>query len=256
MPDDQDDLAERARRGDLDAATLALAEQAIRSDPSDARARVIAARCFEAAGELDDAAAQLDEVLAMDPRHTVAHNRRERISKQLAARKLAEATLAEGRQRLIESAERAKDAERDIDFQIEARRLLAREDHTPEALCALAAALRRRRDYGASLQTYDQARLLDASPRTNPMAFTGRAAVLRDLRRWSESEAQSLQVLEHHPRSRHALSGLAALYLDIYETDHDNDRHADAERIIDQLPASAAHALRARLISLPRRRSR
>jgi Tfp pilus assembly protein PilF len=67
MPDDRDDLAERAQRGDLDAATLALAEQAIRSDPSDARARVIAARCFEAAGELDDAAAQLDEVLAMDP---------------------------------------------------------------------------------------------------------------------------------------------------------------------------------------------
>jgi hypothetical protein len=162
---------------------------------------------------------------------------RERIGKQLAARKLAEAVLAEGKQRLIESAERAKDAERDIDFQIEARRLLAREDHTAAhtaaALCALAAALRRRRDYGASLQTYDQAR-----------------------RRWPESEAQSLQVLAQHPRSTHALSGLAALYLDIYEIEQDNDRRADAEGIIDQLPASAAHALRARLISLQRRRSR
>lgn len=246
------DLSERVKRGDLDAATLALAEQVIREDPSDLSALVIASRCSEAGGDLHAAAAQLETVLARDPRHVVACNRRERLRKQIHERNRAEMLLAAGRDRLIIEAERAKSEERDIDFQIEARRLLARTDATPAAWCALGAALRRRRDYGGALRAYGEARQMADSAQENPMAYTGLAAVMRDLRRRSESEALAQQVLEHHPRSPWALKVLAGLGMDIVEAGGDRTRLDEVQKIIDQLPVSERHELHARLASLQR----
>jgi len=227
------EIKRRVDRGELDASTLALAEQMIEREPASRFGYVIASRCLEADGRLEDALARLDQVLARYPGDMAARNRRADLLRRIAARERAEHLLTDGGVgRLKDEADAAKTAEREIDFQIEARRILVREDGTTGAICALGAALRHRKDFGAALAAYDEARQLDDSPNTNDIAYVGLAAVLRDLKRTREADDLARQALAYHPTSTHALSVVAAICLDDCEAHRDRARLTEAEQLI------------------------
>lgn len=246
-------LRERLAHGQLGDATLTLAEDAIARDPTDAFARIVRSRCLQAAGRLEDAVGQLDVVLQHDADDSVARNRRASLVKQLAARERAQRMLAEeGSAALLTAANDAKSAEREIDFQVEARRLLVGDRKTIEALCALGAALRVRRDYGAALLTYAEARELDQSPQRNSMTWVGLAGVLRDLRRRREAEDLARQVLAVTPSDPHARAVLAALCMDDYEQHQDSARLDESEALIRPLRGDVFFSLQGRLAALRR----
>ncbi len=246
-------LRDRLAQGQLDDATLTLAEDAIARDPTDAYARIVCSRCLEAAGRLEDAVNQLDAVLQHAANDSVARNRRASLLKQLAARERAQRTLAdEGSGALLSAANDAKSAEREIDFQVEARRLLVGDRKTIEALCALGAALRVRRDYGAALLAYAEARELDESPQRNSMTWVGLAGVLRDLRRRREAEDLARQVLAVAPSDPHARAVLAAICMDDYEQHQDSARLDESEALIRPLRGDVYFSLQGRLAALRR----
>jgi tetratricopeptide (TPR) repeat protein len=246
-------LRDRAARGQLDEATLTLAEEALARDPTNAFARIVCSRCLEAAGRLHEAVSQLDAVLQRDADDSVARNRRASLLKQLAARERAQRILAdEGSVGLLAAANDAKAAEREIDFQVEARRLLVAEGETIKALCALGAALRVRRDYGAALLAYTEARELDESPQSNSMTWVGLAGVLRDLRRLREAEHLAREVLTVEPRDAHARAVLAAICMDDYEQHHDPARLDESEALIRPLQGDIYFSLQGRLAALRR----
>jgi tetratricopeptide (TPR) repeat protein len=239
--------------GQLDDVTLALAEEAIARDPTDAFARVVCSRCLEAAGRLEEAVTQLDAVLQHDAKDSVARNRRAGLLKQLAARERAQRMLAhEGSGALLSAANDAKSAEREIDFQVEARRLLVAERKTIEALSALGAALRVRRDYGAALLAYSEAREIDQSPKRNSMTWVGLAGVLRDLRRRHEAQDLARQVLAVVPSEPHARAVLAAICMDDYEQYQDASRLDESEALIRPLRGDVYFSLQGRLAALRR----
>jgi tetratricopeptide (TPR) repeat protein len=158
----------------------------------------------------------------------------------------------EGSDALLSAANDAKSAEREIDFQVEARRLLVAERKTIEALCALGAALRVRRDYGAALLAYNEARALDESPQRNSMTWVGLAGVLRDLRRRREAEDLARQVLAVAPNDPHAHAVLAAICMDDYEQHQDASRLDEAEALIRPLRGDVYFSLQGRLAALRR----
>jgi tetratricopeptide (TPR) repeat protein len=247
-------LRDRVARGQLDPETLKLAEEALAGDPTDAFARVVCSRCLEATGRLQEAVSQLEAVIERDADDSVARNRRSNLLKQIAAHERAQRILAEhGSDGLLTAANDAKAAEREVDFQVEARRLLVADEGTIPALCALGAALRQRRDYGAALLAYGDARGLEDSPQTNAMTWVGLAGVLRDLRRLGEAEDLARQVLTVDSRDAHVRAVLAAICMDDYEQHHDPTRLDESEALIRQLRGDVHFSMKGRLDALRRR---
>ena len=232
-----DDLRREAEalqdRGVWDAEALAVNEAILSADPGDQTATVRRARCLRALGRLDEAVAGLQRLVADHPENAVAKSQLTKIRRRLDARTRAEALIAVDRSELFDAAERAKAARRDHDFQIEARRLLARRERTPAAACALAAAQRAGGELDAALVTYRWAWAQDDSPRTNPMAYVGLAALLRELDRLGEAEKLLRGVLAVDPRDSYARRTLAAVLMDRAERRGDVGRLDEAKRLLD-----------------------
>jgi tetratricopeptide (TPR) repeat protein len=141
---------------------------------------------------------------------------------------------------LFEALEAAKEAERDLEFQVEGRRLLARRQRTTMAACALAAAQRRAGDLEGALNTYRWAWEQDDSPERNSMAHVGLAAVLRDLDRLGDAEAILREVMRVQPSNRFACLGLAAVLLDRVERRGERHHVVEAKRLLDGVWALGA----------------
>jgi tetratricopeptide (TPR) repeat protein len=256
-----DPRAEARRLQELDEwseEALAANDAILLIEPEDEAAGVRRARCLRALGRLDESLETLESILRRKPASMVARSQAEKTRRWLAARRRAEDLLAETPSRLIEAVERAKEDERDIQFQIEARRLLARREPTIEAACALAAAQRRGGDLEGALNTYGWAREQDDSPRTNPMAHVGLAAVLRERGRRNDAEKILRAVLAVRPRDRFAEVGLAAVLMDRAEKRGAEDHLAEAKRLLDAAwaagdPDAALRAAYGRLKAISRR---
>lgn len=243
-------IADRLARGELDGETLQLTRQLIEASPDHAYAHVVASRCLEGQGAFDKAAHHLDHVLRVDPGHSVARNRRAALEHKLEHQNRARRLFSAGPGQLKDALDRARAAERDFDFQVEGRRLLARHEKTPPSACAFGAALRHRGnpdDLETALVAYDYAIKLDPSRASNAPSYVGRAAVLRDLRRLTESEQLYREVLVTNPDDKHAIAGLAAVLLDRYETERDAALLDAADTLVKQLPPTAFGRLYGRL---------
>jgi tetratricopeptide (TPR) repeat protein len=219
--------------GEWTEAALAVYDAMLHADPSDEAAAVGRARCLRALGRLREALDCLDQLVARHPENAVARSQAEKTRRRLKARERAEGLLADDATRLFDAAERAKEAERDFDFQIEARRLLSRRDGSVEAACALGAAQRRGRDVEGALNTYRAALATDDSLPSNAMGHVGLAAVLRELGRLTEAEQMLRAVLAVDRRDGFAQITLAATLMDRAEKQGARSRLAEAKRLLD-----------------------
>lgn len=207
---DGDELEDRGEWG-KDA--LAIYEAILKLAPGDVPASNAKGRCLIAVGRLEDAESWFEGVVATDPDNRVAVSQLDKLKKRLSALRRAEASNENGR--LFKEVEEAKAKRGDLLFQVEGRRLLAREDpRNPRAVAALGAAMRRNGDSEAALQVYRYALQLDESPRSNSMAHVGLAGVLRDLGLLSEADKRLQAVLREQPDNPYALITLAAVLMD------------------------------------------
>ena len=220
--------------GDWGEVALACNEAILRLDPSDQAAVVRRARCLLAMGRPEEAVESLEALVKHHPDNTVAKAQAGKARRRLQAKSRAVRLFAENPAALLSEVERAKAAARDHEFQVEARRLLARRDRTPQAACALGAAQRRGRDLEGALNTYRWALQQDDGPRTNAMAHVGLAGVLRDLDRLAEAEKLLRTVLAVDDRNGHALLGLAAVLMDRAQRRGDIDALSEARRLHDK----------------------
>ncbi len=239
-----DDLQAKARvlqeRGEWSAAALAINEAILRANPEDEAAAVARARCLRALGRLQESLTALEELIERRPDNSVAKSQAQKTRRRLKARERAEKMLAENPRTLFDALEQAKGQERDYEFQVEGRRLLARRDRTTEAACALGAAQRRGRDLEGALNTYRWAWQQDDSARSNAMAHVGLAAVLRELGRFTEAEKILRGVLDADRRDRFACIGLAAVLMDRVEQQGHRAKLAEAKRLLDAAFAAGA----------------
>jgi tetratricopeptide (TPR) repeat protein len=219
--------------------TLTLLTDLVQRDPADAAAWIATARCHEILGDLEESERCYQRALDQDAAQSVARNRLERLRRTIRARARAQELFDQSKQGLFDEAEDAKREERDLVFQVEARRLLARDDpRNVGAVCALGAALRHDRNFALALQVYRYAWRLDESAATNSIAHVGLAATLRDLHRWSEAEKIYHGMLAVHRSNPHALLGLAAVQMDRAEHRGDRSRLAKARGLIERAWAS------------------
>lgn len=227
-------------RGEWGAQALAANEALLAADPADESAAVRMGRCLRATGRLDEAAACYVGVAAQDRGNTVARSQLRATITLRKSRQRAEAIDAEGAGALREALDAARDAGRDFGLQVEGRRLIAEREATPAAVCALGAAQRRGADPDGARNTYRWALELDDDPASNPAAFTGLAAVLRDGGQWGEAEDLLEQVLAVRPDDRFARLALAAVYMDVAERRGDQGRLELSRRLLKALWAQGA----------------
>ena len=220
-------------QGEWTEEALAVNEAILRSDPADEAAVIRRGRCLRALGRLDEALRCLDWLVAEHPENSVARSQVDKTRRRLNARKRAETLLARDPTKLFDAAERAKDAERDHEFQIEARRLLAQRDRTVKADCALGAAQRGARDLEGALNTYRSALEHDGSPASNAMAHVGLAAVLRDLGRLTDAEQMLRRVLDVNRHNSYAQVTLSATLMDRAEKQGARGHLTEARQLLD-----------------------
>lgn len=150
-------LLARARElqdlGEWSADALAVNDAILSEIPDDLTARIRRARCLRALGRIEQALRALEDLLDTHPLDSVVKSQHAKTAKLDAARRRAAGVMSRSSQELFDAVEQAKRDERDIDFQIEGRRLLARRDRTAEAACALGAAQRRAGDTDAASMT-------------------------------------------------------------------------------------------------------
>lgn len=221
-------------RGEWGEDALACNDAILARDPADAAATIRRARCLRALGRLDEAPAGLDALIDQDPSNSVAASQAAKTRRRLHARARAERLLATGATELFDAVELAKRAERDHDFQIEGRRLLARRDRTIEAACALGAAQHRGDDLAGALNTYRWAWQQHESADTSAMALVAFAGVLRDLHRLSDAEGLLRAALRVRPRDDFAQLALAAVLMDRAEHRGARDTLTQARRLLDR----------------------
>ncbi|MGH2918684.1 MAG: tetratricopeptide repeat protein [Solirubrobacteraceae bacterium] len=173
------------------------------------------------------------------PENSVARSQAAKTTTRLRSRRRAEQLLADDPGALFEAVERAKQQERDYEFQIEGRRLLARRDRTTQGACALGAAQRRGRDLDGALNSYRWALQQDDSPRSNAMAHVGLAAALRELGRLADAEEILRSVLAADRRKHFAGVALAAVLMDRVEKRGDRDKLGEARRLLDSAWAAS-----------------
>lgn len=231
-----DDLCAKAdamqERGEWGAAALAVYDALVAADPDDEAAAVGRARCLRALGRLEESLAALEALSRARPDNGVAKSQADRTRRRLRAKERAEQLLVTDPSKLFNALERAKQQEREYDFQIEGRRLLARRDRTSEAACALGAAQRRGRDLEGALNTYRWAWRQDESPSSNAMAHVGLAAVLRELGQLSDAEKILRGVRAAAPRDHYASVTLAAVLMDRVEKQGHREKLAEAEQLL------------------------
>lgn len=237
-----DDLRSKAREmqavGDWSEAALAINDAVLQADPHDEAAVVRRARCLRALGRLEESLVVLEALVEKRPDNSVAKSQADKTRRRLDTKKRAEQLSAEDPGRLFDALERAKQQERDHEFRIEGRRLLARRDRTTQAACALGAAQRRGRDLEGALNTYRWAWQQDDSPYTNAMAHVGLAAVLRELGRLADAEKILRGVRAADRRNHFASVTLAAVLMDRVERHGDRDGLAEAGQLLDAAWAS------------------
>jgi hypothetical protein len=146
--------AERLQRAEeWGTAALSVNQRLFDLMPDDEAAAVRLARCYRGLGRLDEAAATLVRTLAAHADYHVARSQLKKTMRRRDARHRAEALLARGLTVLFAELEAAKRSERDHDFQVEGRRLIARRERSIEAACALGAAQRRAQDVDGAQNT-------------------------------------------------------------------------------------------------------
>jgi tetratricopeptide (TPR) repeat protein len=241
--------------GEWNAAALAVNDAILAADANDEAALVRRGRCLRALGRVQEALALFEALAAARPADSVVRSQHAKTARLDRARRRAEQLMSADPRKLFDELEGAKNAERDLDFQIEGRRLLARRDRTIEAACALAAAQRRARDLDGALNTYRWAWRQDGSPRSNAMAHTGLAAVLRDLKRLAEAERILRGVLAVNERDAFARLGLAGVLMDRVEHQGQRGLVTEIKRLLDAVWArgtrdTAVQAAYHRLASL------
>jgi tetratricopeptide (TPR) repeat protein len=239
----EQEARDRAIRRQHDREVLAFAEQRAMRDPKDGWTQLTIARCLEQQGRFVEAlehgwrALELaDSAVA----RSTARNRCEELIAREQARRRAAAIAESGPAALRAAADELRIAMRDLFEEVELRRLAA-EDATTRNLNALGGVLRDSGDFGEALAVYERSLARDASTRGNAAAYTGRAAVLRDLRRWSESIESYERVLAERPDDQFALAGIAAVARDAFEHEHDPAAKQRYEEALSRLePSNAA----------------
>lgn len=246
------ELLERAKRlqreEEWGTSALLINEQILIQDPTCQPARVRKARCLMTLERPEEAVETLRSVLADNSSNGVAASQLEKALRQAGAKERAERLMIEERgnakeradglleaspNTLREELDKAKEEERDLPFQLEGRRLLARHERTGVAACALGAVQRSLGDREDALNTYRWAREQDDSPETNAMADVGMAAVLRDLVRLAQAETLLRGVLRSNPSNPYARLSLAAVLLDRVEELGESRHLVEATQLLD-----------------------
>jgi tetratricopeptide (TPR) repeat protein len=233
-------LQARAREMQELAEALAVNDTILSTHPDDLAAQIRRGRCLRALGRIEDAQTVFDVLLGTHPRDSVVRSQHDKTLRLAKARRRAEQLMSRGPAELFDALEQAKRSEREVDFQIEGRRLLARHDGTVEAACALGAAQRRARDRDGALNTYRWAANQGKSGRGRAMASVGLAGVLRDLRRLNDAEQLLRDVLATDTRNTFASLGLAGVLMDRIEYQGQRDLGSEVKRMLDALYARGA----------------
>lgn len=245
-PDERQEpsLQARAREmqelGEWGAEALAVNEAILCAQPDDLPAQIRRGRCLRALGRIEDAQAVFDVLLGTHPRDSVVRSQHAKTVRLAKACRRAQQLMSRDPAELFNAVEQAQRSERDVDFQVEGRRLPARRDRSVEAACALGAAQRRARDRDGALNTYRWAASQVGSGRGRAMASVGLAAVLRDLRRLNDAEQLLRDVLATDARNTYALLGLAGVLMDRIEHQGKRDLGSEVKRILDALYARGA----------------
>lgn len=217
---------------------LALFEHLLADDPDPGGEigwSIARGRCLFALGELDEAAQAFEEVRdrAGGVPANIASSQLEKVNRRRAQRDRVFALLDLSPEDLRQAADDARDAERDLGFQVEARQLLVDWEPTSlYALVALGAAQRRNGETAAALATYDQALSIEDGLLANAAAHIGRAAVLRDLGRSEEAEDILRRVLGRHGGNGHAALALAGVLMDRYVDTRKTELLGEVERLL------------------------
>jgi tetratricopeptide (TPR) repeat protein len=228
------DIADRLERKWYDDELLAWAEATLAQVPGDQRALVIAGRCWSARCQLERAHDLYLRAAGLGS--SLAARKAAEVRQRIELRAAVERRLLEDLDGLLADVDAAREQERDLGFQVEARWLLAELDRSTANLAALGGALRRSTEHYAASRVFAESVALDGDVATNAATFTGIAALWRALGDTEAAEQQYLAVLEARPRDPYATEGLAAVYLDRVERNGSERALVALKPLVARLP--------------------